>query len=109
MKLACDNCAKVWPENKVTPLEQCEDLHERLDRGSVVPHGECPDCGAFCYPLSLETRLKEALKAYAEATWEAAEWDRSEAEEPYDTVLARATKAEKQLWRLLNPLLEKAA
>ena len=25
----------------------------RLEPGSIVPSGECPDCGALCYPTGL--------------------------------------------------------
>lgn len=48
--LKCDNCnkqflieelKKQWPE--------IPHLVERLDPGGVVPHGECPDCGALVY------------------------------------------------------------
>lgn len=47
----CDNCRKVHSEeNLVDP----KDLGQRLDPGGTVPSGECPDCGALCYPLKSE-------------------------------------------------------
>lgn len=32
-----------------TTLQDAADLNDRLDPGCVVPYGECPECGAFCY------------------------------------------------------------
>ena len=46
-KHACDNCGKEWDEKR---LSEPKDLWQRLDPGSIVPSGECPDCGALCYP-----------------------------------------------------------
>lgn len=45
----CDNCTKVWSDEEIIPLEACDDLGERLDPGSVVPSGECPECLTFVY------------------------------------------------------------
>lgn len=45
----CDNCGGQFDLDLIVPLESCRDLGERLDPGSVVPAGECPECGAFCY------------------------------------------------------------
>lgn len=43
----CDNCDwKGIPEKE---LHEILHLHTRLDPGSVVPSGECPECGALCY------------------------------------------------------------
>ena len=42
----CDNCAAVWP---VSELDEYQDFWSRVDVGGVVPAGDCPDCGAFCY------------------------------------------------------------
>ena len=50
MKCICGNCEKVWDEKNLVPLWRCSDLGERLTPGSVTPAGECPECGAFCYP-----------------------------------------------------------
>lgn len=45
----CDNCGWTGPEPGVD-LCEVRDLGDRLDPGSTVPSGECPDCGCFCYP-----------------------------------------------------------
>lgn len=50
----CDDCGKCWHDNDIVPLEEVADLAFRLDPGSVVPSGECPECGALCY-LEVET------------------------------------------------------
>lgn len=47
----CDDCGEVFPLDQVLSLEGCDDLGERLDDGSIVPDGECPKCGAFCYRI----------------------------------------------------------
>jgi hypothetical protein len=44
----CDNCGKVWPADKLGGIE---DLTQRIEPGGVVPSGECPECGALCYPV----------------------------------------------------------
>ena len=43
----CANCGKEWPEAHLNPVKH---LYERVKPGGVVPSGECPDCGALCYP-----------------------------------------------------------
>lgn len=43
----CDNCSALWEEGDLKPAA---DLSERVDPGGVMPSGECPDCGALCYP-----------------------------------------------------------
>lgn len=45
----CANCTQTWKEADIRSLDQCKDLVARLDPGSEVPYGECPECGAFCY------------------------------------------------------------
>jgi hypothetical protein len=47
MKSKCDNCD--WTGTPTIGLEEIPDLSQRLDVGSVVPSGECPECGALCY------------------------------------------------------------
>lgn len=45
----CGNCdARV----KAKDLLDIEDIGQRLTAGDMVPSGECPDCGALCYPAS---------------------------------------------------------
>lgn len=49
---SCDNCD--W-EGSITELRcqlaQIPDLAQRLDVGSEVPAGECPECGALAYEV----------------------------------------------------------
>ena len=51
MKVKCADCEKVFDVSAITSLTMVQGLNERLDPGSEVPAGECPDpeCGAFCY------------------------------------------------------------
>jgi hypothetical protein len=43
----CDNCAEVWTEGALTAIQ---DYFQRVEAGGIVPSGECPKCGALCYP-----------------------------------------------------------
>ncbi|GMU20576.1 MAG: hypothetical protein AMXMBFR13_06730 [Phycisphaerae bacterium] len=43
----CDNCGHVWQQNE---LKEAKDLGQRVDPGGPIPSGECPGCGALCYP-----------------------------------------------------------
>lgn len=49
--VACDNCD--WQgddeDEGFTPLHDCVNLVERLEPGSEVPAGDCPECRCFCY------------------------------------------------------------
>jgi hypothetical protein len=50
VKCTCDACDWTGDESELaTSLGDCPDLGERLDVGSVVPAGECPECGCFAY------------------------------------------------------------
>lgn len=44
----CDNCGKVHLEEN---LAEAKHLSMRTEPGGTIPSGECPDCGALCYPL----------------------------------------------------------
>ncbi len=46
----CDYCG--WKGIPKIELGDIPDLYERLDPGSIVPSGECPKCGALCYPIT---------------------------------------------------------
>lgn len=46
---ACDNCGSVTEADDLVPLDEVPDLGERLEPGSVVPAGECRECGALAY------------------------------------------------------------
>lgn len=43
----CDNCS--WSGAEPVPVDLGK-LGERIEPGGVVPSGECPQCGALCYP-----------------------------------------------------------
>ena len=53
----CDNCdcryvrdeSGEWDGLEIIELQDCKGLYERLEPGSTVPDGECPECGAFVY------------------------------------------------------------
>lgn len=49
MRYQCDNCNKAHAPEDCKTLAECSRVFERLDPGSEVPAGECPDCGAFVY------------------------------------------------------------
>jgi len=49
-KHECDNCGRAWSEGE---LKEPRDLVQRLDPGGTFPSGECPKCGALCYPMAL--------------------------------------------------------
>jgi hypothetical protein len=46
----CDNCKQHFAEEDL--INPIPDLQERLEPGSIVPSGECPLCGALCYPVN---------------------------------------------------------
>ncbi len=43
----CNNCGAGWSDDQATPIR---DYCERVEPGGIVPAGECPSCGALCYP-----------------------------------------------------------
>ncbi len=44
----CDNCGKVFTADELCDVE---DFSMRVEPGGIVPSGECPECGALCYPI----------------------------------------------------------
>jgi len=46
-KHICDNCQGVYATDEIKPVK---DLEQRIEPGCMVPSGECPKCGALCYP-----------------------------------------------------------
>ncbi len=50
-KHSCDNCGAVIDSEDVCPIE---DFFQRVEPGGMVPSGECPECGALCYPIKEE-------------------------------------------------------
>lgn len=55
----CGNCKTVSPNTEIVPLEETKGLGERLDPGSIVPSGECAECGALCYQYHLPALVLE--------------------------------------------------
>jgi hypothetical protein len=49
-KHTCDNCGATF---ECDQLEAIESFFERVEPGGLVPSGECPDCGALCYPAEV--------------------------------------------------------
>jgi hypothetical protein len=47
MTSRCDDCGLVHDDDV---LLEPRNLFERLDPGGPSPSGECPECGALCYP-----------------------------------------------------------
>ena len=43
----CGRCN--WKGNPEKELHEIHHLHTKIDPGSIVPSGECPECGALCY------------------------------------------------------------
>jgi hypothetical protein len=61
-EVSCDNCSWSGMRSELRdPPENC--LWERLDAGSEVPAGECPECGAFAYLVRDEDRAKAVDEA----------------------------------------------
>lgn len=57
----CDCCDWFGPMQDLrAQLEEVEYPLERLEPGSIVPAGECPECGAFAYIDDGEQRLRDA-------------------------------------------------
>jgi hypothetical protein len=61
----CDNCKKVHPAKK---LKAIPDLFERVEPGCPLPSGECPDCGALCYPIKRKVSPKHRVIAKVQVT-----------------------------------------
>jgi hypothetical protein len=45
----CDNCD--W-QGMTEELDPISDYFERVKGGMIAPSGQCPECGALCYPLN---------------------------------------------------------
>jgi hypothetical protein len=58
----CDNCEKKWPIENLVWIPSHE-LKARVDPGGIMPSGECPLCGALCYP---EKSSKRSNKTWVE-------------------------------------------
>lgn len=61
----CDGCGDLVADGE---LEVVRRPGERVDPGGVVPSGQCPGCGALCYPgdeFSVELRTDDIFAANA--------------------------------------------
>lgn len=52
----CDNCGKQWNHGE---MEDISDFFDRTEPGGMVPAGQCPECGALCYPVETEEEFYE--------------------------------------------------
>ncbi len=50
--VVCANCGRTFTEEE--DLAEISDLWGRVLPGDTMPSGECPDCGALCYPADAE-------------------------------------------------------
>jgi hypothetical protein len=46
-RFQCQNCQAAWSQDDLMPIQ---DLEQRVDPNCPVSPGECPTCGALCYP-----------------------------------------------------------
>jgi len=74
MRHRCDNCGRHWDQCE---LQAIKNYFQRVEPGSIVPSGQCPDkdCGALCYPLDpCGVNRRRAEKMFSILT-ELLEWD----------------------------------
>lgn len=45
-------CANCGLRTKADDLDPTHDIWSRIQPGEILPHGDCPECGAFCYPVT---------------------------------------------------------
>lgn len=59
MSCQCQNCD--W-EGDDGDCREIQNLSERVEPGEIMPSGECPECGALCYPwAALDLRVVDQL------------------------------------------------
>lgn len=71
MRVECGDCDWTGDQDDLPEGHHgIEHLSQRIDPGSEVPAGECPECGCLCYVLEEDNifardirRLKWAMKA----------------------------------------------
>ena len=61
----CDNCE--WT-GKIEEMDECRDVWSRVEPGDRMGFGDCPECGAFCFPeeeakpAPVSTNSKEVIE-----------------------------------------------
>lgn len=64
----CDNCNWKGTEDELACcMADMGDFFERITPGCACPSGDCPECGACCYPLDRNERLARASQELVEA------------------------------------------
>ena len=51
IKCKCANCDWTGTQSQT---ELIADFWSRVEPGETIPHGDCPECGAFCYAVNDE-------------------------------------------------------
>ena len=64
----CGDCGKI---HSVAALKKPKDLEQRMDfppgdSRRIEPSGECPGCGALCYPVPAHENAKRVLEVVAD-------------------------------------------
>ena len=64
----CDDCRQIHP---ASALKEPKDLEQRMDfkpgdPRRIEPSGECPKCGALCYPVPAHEDTKYVLESVAD-------------------------------------------
>lgn len=61
LNVKCGNCDWTGTDSEMgAHLEELVCLGERLDAGSEVPAGECPECGALAYVVKPADQVKSS-------------------------------------------------
>lgn len=60
MKSQCDNCD--WTGEPAVTLTEITGFRARIEPGGIVPSGECPKCGALCYPAAYDQAAVKLAK-----------------------------------------------
>jgi hypothetical protein len=47
--ISCQNCDARYTQDE---LDRIDDVHERILPGDTMPSGQCPECGAVCFPIT---------------------------------------------------------
>lgn len=55
----CDDCGQAFAEGAL--VRPIPGIAQRMDPGGPMPSGECPDCGALCYPTENLLPVGEAV------------------------------------------------